>query len=112
MQFELLFVARTRVLRHMASELNLNVRSDGYVKVNDLLKLNLKTFANVPLRSHTVDDVREVSEFRFLRFCRMYKSKLCDMILLNLTCDTFCSTKLFFYISCIYFPYKLCQGRT
>ncbi|KAG4931136.1 hypothetical protein JHK85_048720 [Glycine max] len=49
----------TRILRHMASELNLNMRSDGYVKVNDLLKLNLKTFANIPLRSHTIDHIRE-----------------------------------------------------
>ncbi|XP_020219103.1 tRNA 2'-phosphotransferase 1 [Cajanus cajan] len=49
----------TRILRHMASELNLNMRSDGFVKVNDLLKLNLKTFANIPLRSHTIDDIRE-----------------------------------------------------
>ncbi|KAK4372010.1 hypothetical protein RND71_007394 [Anisodus tanguticus] len=49
----------TRILRHMASELNLNMRNDGYVKVQDLLKLNLKTFANVPLKSHTVDDVKE-----------------------------------------------------
>ncbi|CAK9318979.1 unnamed protein product [Citrullus colocynthis] len=49
----------TRVLRHMASELNLNMRSDGYVKVEDLLKLNLKTFANIPLRLHTIDDIRE-----------------------------------------------------
>ncbi|XP_022973876.1 tRNA 2'-phosphotransferase 1-like [Cucurbita maxima] len=49
----------TRILRHMASELNLNMRSDGYVKLQDLLKLNLKTFANIPLRSHTVDDIRE-----------------------------------------------------
>ncbi|XP_060218850.1 uncharacterized protein LOC132645714 isoform X2 [Lycium barbarum] len=49
----------TRILRHMASELNLNMRNDGYVKVQDLLKLNLKTFANVPLRSHTIDDVKE-----------------------------------------------------
>lgn len=46
----------------MASELNLNMRSDGFVKVHDLLKLNMKTFANVPLRSHTVDDIREVSD--------------------------------------------------
>ena len=44
----------------MASELNLNMRGDGFVKVEDLLKLNLKTFANIPLRSHTVDDIREV----------------------------------------------------
>ncbi|RYR71082.1 uncharacterized protein [Arachis hypogaea] len=49
----------TRILRHMASELNLDMRSDGYVKVNDLLKLNMKTFANIPLRSHNIDDVRE-----------------------------------------------------
>ncbi|XP_055817457.1 uncharacterized protein LOC129886689 isoform X2 [Solanum dulcamara] len=49
----------TRILRHMASELNLNMRNDGYVNVQDLLKLNLKTFANVPLRSHSVDDVKE-----------------------------------------------------
>ncbi|PNT07569.1 hypothetical protein POPTR_013G094500v4 [Populus trichocarpa] len=49
----------TRILRHKASELNLNMRSDGFVKVEDLLKLNMKTFANVPLRSHTDDDVKE-----------------------------------------------------
>ncbi|KAI3918277.1 hypothetical protein MKX01_041597 [Papaver californicum] len=49
----------SRVLRHMAVELNLDMRSDGYVKVNDLLKLNLKTFANIPLKSHTIDDIRE-----------------------------------------------------
>ncbi|GMI75845.1 embryo defective 1067, 2' tRNA phosphotransferase [Hibiscus trionum] len=49
----------TRILRHMATELNLNMRNDGYVKVGDLLKLNIKTFANIPLRSHTVDDIKE-----------------------------------------------------
>ncbi|XP_018813788.2 tRNA 2'-phosphotransferase 1-like [Juglans regia] len=49
----------TRILRHMASELNLNLRSDGYVKVQDLLKLNIKTFANIQLKSHTIDDIRE-----------------------------------------------------
>ncbi|CAN6469340.1 unnamed protein product [Victoria cruziana] len=49
----------TRILRHMASELNLEMGADGYVKVNDLLKLNLKTYANVPLRLHTVDEVQE-----------------------------------------------------
>jgi 2'-phosphotransferase len=43
----------------MASELNLDMRSDGFVRVQDLLKLNLKTFANVPIRSHTVEDIRE-----------------------------------------------------
>lgn len=46
----------------MASDLNLNVRSDGYVKVDDLLKINMKTFANIPLTSHTIDDIREVSD--------------------------------------------------
>lgn len=45
----------------MASELNLDMRSDGYVKVHDLLKLNLKTFANIPLSSHNVDEIKEVS---------------------------------------------------
>ncbi|RVW76881.1 tRNA 2'-phosphotransferase 1 [Vitis vinifera] len=46
----------------MASELNLNMRSDGYIRVQDLLKLNMKTFANIPLRSHTIDDIREIVE--------------------------------------------------
>ncbi|KAF8413032.1 hypothetical protein HHK36_001006 [Tetracentron sinense] len=49
----------TRILRHMASELNLDMRNDGYVRVHDLLKLNMKTFANIPLRLHSVDDIRE-----------------------------------------------------
>ncbi|XP_052479066.1 uncharacterized protein LOC105765757 isoform X3 [Gossypium raimondii] len=49
----------TRILRHMATELNLNMRSDGYVKVEDLLKLNMRAFANIPLRSQTVDDIKE-----------------------------------------------------
>ncbi|XP_026440842.1 putative tRNA 2'-phosphotransferase isoform X1 [Papaver somniferum] len=46
----------SRVLRHMALE---HMRSDGYVKVNDVLNLDLKTFANIPLKSHTIDDIRE-----------------------------------------------------
>lgn len=49
----------TRILRHMAAELNLNMKSDGYVKVQDLLQLNLKTFANVQLSAHTVDEIKE-----------------------------------------------------
>lgn len=49
----------TRVLRHMASELRLDMRSDGYVRVRDLLRLSLQTFAQVPLKSHTVEEVRE-----------------------------------------------------
>lgn len=43
----------------MAPKLNLSVRSDGYVQVQDLLKLNLRTFADVPLNSHTEADVKE-----------------------------------------------------
>nr|XP_011458042.1 PREDICTED: tRNA 2'-phosphotransferase 1-like [Fragaria vesca subsp. vesca] len=49
----------TRILRHMPSELNLDMRSDGFVKVHDVLKLNLKTFANIPLSSHTVHEIKE-----------------------------------------------------
>ncbi|OEL33598.1 tRNA 2'-phosphotransferase 1 [Dichanthelium oligosanthes] len=49
----------TRVLRHMAAELRLDMRTDGYVRVRDLLRLNLQTFAKVPLNSHTVDEIRE-----------------------------------------------------
>ncbi|XP_023729257.1 uncharacterized protein LOC111876934 [Lactuca sativa] len=49
----------TRILRHMASELNLKMRSDGYVKVQDLLRLNMKTAANVSITSHTFDDIKE-----------------------------------------------------
>ncbi|XP_012083589.1 tRNA 2'-phosphotransferase 1 isoform X2 [Jatropha curcas] len=58
----------TRVLRHMASELSLNMRSDGYVKVQDLLKLNMKTFADIPLRAHTVDDIKAVRKDNKQRF--------------------------------------------
>lgn len=57
------YIPRTRILRHKATELNLDMRSDGYVKVQELLQLNIKTFANVPLRGHTVDDVKEVGSF-------------------------------------------------
>ncbi|KAF5731659.1 tRNA 2'-phosphotransferase 1-like isoform X1 [Tripterygium wilfordii] len=49
----------TRILRHQASELNLNMRSDGFVKVQDLRKINLKTFANIPLKLHTIEDIKE-----------------------------------------------------
>ncbi|KFK37321.1 hypothetical protein AALP_AA4G241800 [Arabis alpina] len=49
----------TRILRHMATELRLNMRGDGFVKVDELLKLNLKTSANVQMKSHTVDEIRE-----------------------------------------------------
>ncbi|KAG7653469.1 Phosphotransferase KptA/Tpt1 [Arabidopsis suecica] len=49
----------TRILRHMATELSLTMRGDGFIKVEDLLKLNFKTSANIQLRSHTVDEIRE-----------------------------------------------------
>ena len=44
----------------MAVELGLDMRPDGYVRVRDLLRLKLQSFANVPLRCHTVDEIREV----------------------------------------------------
>lgn len=44
----------------MATKLNLDMRSDGYVRACDLLELNLTTFANVPLKSHSIDDIKEV----------------------------------------------------
>ncbi|CAN8286339.1 unnamed protein product [Cochlearia groenlandica] len=49
----------TRILRHMANELSLNMRGDGFVKVGDLLKLDLKTSANYQLKSHTIDEIKE-----------------------------------------------------
>lgn len=47
-------------MRHLAVELGLDMRTDGYVRVSDLLKLNMQTYAEVPLKNHTVDEVREV----------------------------------------------------
>jgi len=49
----------SRVLRHMVAEPGLDMRPDGYVRVRDLLRLKLQSFANVPLRCHTVDEIRE-----------------------------------------------------
>ncbi|KAK8938625.1 hypothetical protein KSP39_PZI011206 [Platanthera zijinensis] len=49
----------TKILRHMAVELNLEIGSHGYVRVDDLLKLNLTTYTNAPLRAHTVEDIKE-----------------------------------------------------
>ncbi|KAJ6840540.1 tRNA 2'-phosphotransferase 1-like [Iris pallida] len=43
----------------MASEMKLDIRSDGYVPVRDLLALNMTTFAKIPLKSHTIEDVKE-----------------------------------------------------
>ena len=44
----------------MAAEPGLDMRPDGYVRVRDLLRLKLQSFSNVPLRCHTVDEIREV----------------------------------------------------
>lgn len=51
--------ALSSVLRHKAPQLGLKVRSDGYVVVKDLLSLNTKTFVGLPLKAHSVDDLRE-----------------------------------------------------
>jgi len=48
------------VLRHRADKLNLNIRSDGYVAVKDLLNMNIKTRTGIPLHCYTVDDFKEV----------------------------------------------------
>ncbi|WOK91311.1 tRNA 2'-phosphotransferase 1 [Canna indica] len=48
----------TRILRHQASDLKLDMRSDGFVRVHEILKLNTTTFAGVPLRLHTPEEVR------------------------------------------------------
>ncbi|XP_010490703.1 PREDICTED: tRNA 2'-phosphotransferase 1-like isoform X2 [Camelina sativa] len=48
-----------RILRHMATELRLNIRVDGFVNVGDLLELNLKTSGNFQLKSHTIDEIRD-----------------------------------------------------
>ncbi|KAH9313804.1 hypothetical protein KI387_022431 [Taxus chinensis] len=52
----------TAILRHKAEKLGLSIRSDGYVPVDEFLKLREITFAGIPLCSHTVDDVKEVIE--------------------------------------------------
>eukprot|EP00252_Welwitschia_mirabilis_P006817 TRINITY_DN1771_c0_g1_i2.p1 TRINITY_DN1771_c0_g1~~TRINITY_DN1771_c0_g1_i2.p1 ORF type:complete len:345 (-),score=59.47 TRINITY_DN1771_c0_g1_i2:122-1156(-) len=49
----------TKILRHKAKQLRLNIRSDGFVEVNELLNLREKTFARIPLCSHSLDDVKE-----------------------------------------------------
>lgn len=48
------------MLRHMAVELGLDMRTDGYVKVRDLLRLKVRSYAEVPFNAHTVDEIREV----------------------------------------------------
>jgi len=74
----------------MATELRLNMRGDGFVKVEDLLNLNLKTSANIQLKSHTIDEIREVSFIFFTCFCQrafsigdVFEMSLC-MVFVNL----------------------------
>ncbi|EFH65931.1 hypothetical protein ARALYDRAFT_311844 [Arabidopsis lyrata subsp. lyrata] len=43
----------------MATELSLTMRGGGFINVEDLLKMHLKTSANIQLKSHTVDEIRE-----------------------------------------------------
>lgn len=49
----------TTILRHRAEKLGLNIRPDGYVPIDQLLQLKIKTFSGIPLCSHTIDDVQE-----------------------------------------------------
>ncbi|KAG7574861.1 Phosphotransferase KptA/Tpt1 [Arabidopsis suecica] len=50
----------TRILRHMATELSLTMSGDGFINVEDLLKLHLKTSAKIQLKSHTVDEMERL----------------------------------------------------
>ncbi|KAH7387387.1 hypothetical protein KP509_16G020300 [Ceratopteris richardii] len=52
----------TSILRHRATELNLEVRNDGYVFVDNLLKLPIRTRQGIPLSAFTVDDVLKAVE--------------------------------------------------
>ncbi|KAL2622500.1 hypothetical protein R1flu_002705 [Riccia fluitans] len=47
----------TKILRHQAEQLKLDLAKDGYTEVNQLLKLPMKTASLRPLSSHTVEDV-------------------------------------------------------
>ncbi|PON86342.1 Phosphotransferase KptA/Tpt [Trema orientale] len=40
----------TRILRHMASELNMSMRSDGFVKLSDLLQLSYEDICSYPFK--------------------------------------------------------------
>ena len=47
----------TQILRHQIVEYNLPVTTGGYVKLNDILKLNLKVFTNI-----TMNDINKIVE--------------------------------------------------
>uniref|UniRef100_M8B9U6 2'-phosphotransferase n=1 Tax=Aegilops tauschii TaxID=37682 RepID=M8B9U6_AEGTA len=83
------------VLRHMAPELSLGMRSDRYVRVLDLLGLNLQTFAKVHLKSHTMDEIREAVRRDSKQLCFLLSALLSTelvsvskSILQNLRLDT------------------------
>jgi hypothetical protein len=42
-------------------DLNLHVRDDGYVSVDELLNLGVKTTAGIPLSDYTIEDIKKVS---------------------------------------------------
>lgn len=63
-QDRLYFLSRllSKILRHTASDLKLQILNDGYVAVNDLLKLDIQTVRRIPLRAHTVEEILTVVE--------------------------------------------------
>jgi hypothetical protein len=71
--------SRTAILRHRASDYDLEMKNDGFVLVADLLKLSKKTPAGIALSSHSEEDVRKVTFFfcyvhipvRFYLLCSM-----------------------------------------
>ena len=61
--FYLMKFSRTAILRHRASDYDLEMKNDGFVLVADLLKVNKKTAAGIALSSHSEEDVRKVTFF-------------------------------------------------
>ena len=55
--------SRTAILRHRASDYDLEMKNDGFVLVDDLLKLSKRTAAGIALSSHSEEDVRKVTFF-------------------------------------------------
>ncbi|XP_002962094.2 uncharacterized protein LOC9630666 [Selaginella moellendorffii] len=51
-----------RILRHQATQLSLPIRSNGYVKVDDILRLTIRTHAGIPMNEHSVEEVLRVVE--------------------------------------------------
>jgi hypothetical protein len=42
-------------------DLNLHIRDDGYVSVDELLNLGIKTRAGIPLSDYTKEDIKKVT---------------------------------------------------